>query len=64
MLRMIAAGQEDPVAERVQPRERDIARADLERHDVIEERGDERHDREEDHRRAVHREELVIACWR
>ena len=32
------AGQEDPVAEGVQARKRDVAGADLERHDVVEER--------------------------
>src|SRR5207244_4704393 len=51
--------QEDPVAEGVESRERDVARADLERDDEVEERGRQRHQREEDHRRAVHREQLI-----
>ena len=38
------AGQEDPEAEGIQPREGDIAGADLERHDVVEERDAQRHD--------------------
>ena len=55
-----AAEQEDPVAERVQPRERHVARADHERDQVVEEHRAQRHDREEDHGRAVHREQLVV----
>ena len=51
---------EDPEAEHVEARERDVARADHERHEVVAERGRERHAHEEHHRRAVHREELVV----
>jgi hypothetical protein len=54
------AREEDPVGERIQSRERDVARADQERHHIVEERRVERHDRQEDHRRAVHREERVV----
>ncbi len=64
------AGQEDPVGERVQAWKRDVARADQQRHHVVEEHGVERHDCQEDHRRAVHREERVVGvrarrpcCW-
>ena len=52
--------QERPVAERVQPRERDVARADHQRDQVVEERRRQRHHDEEHHRDAVHREELVV----
>ena len=54
-----AAGQEDPERERVQSRERDVARADLQRHQVIEQGRAERHDRQEHHGRAVHGEQRV-----
>jgi hypothetical protein len=55
-----AAREEDPVGERVQARERDVARADHQRDHVVEEHRVQRHDREEDHGRAVHREERVV----
>jgi hypothetical protein len=54
------AGEERPETEGVQPREGDVARTDHQRNNVVEKRGGERHDGEEDHRRAVHREELVV----
>src|SRR6185437_9760615 len=54
------AEQIDPVAERVESRERDVARTDLKRNDEVEEGGTERHDRKEDHGSAVHREYLVV----
>ena len=47
--------------ERVQARERHVAGADHQRHEVVGEAGQDRDDDEEDHRRAVHREELVVA---
>ncbi len=55
---------EDPVAEHVEARERDVARADHQRHEVVAERGGERHPHEEHHRGAVHGEELVVASGR
>ena len=58
---MMAPSQEDPVAEGVRAGEGDVARADLKGHDEIEERRAHRHERQEDHRRAMHREELVVA---
>jgi hypothetical protein len=54
------AAQEHPVAEGVQARECHVPGSDLERDDEVEGSGPERHDREEDHRRAVHREQLVV----
>ena len=58
---MSAAEQEEPVRHRVQPRERHVARADHQRHEEVAEAGEDRHDDEEDHRRPVDREELVVA---
>ncbi len=55
-----AASQENPEAEGIQAREGDIARADHERHDVIEEGSIQRHDDQEDHDRTMHGEELVV----
>ena len=55
-----AAGEVQPVGERVQLREGHVPRADLERHDVVGEACPQRHDDEEHHRRAVHREHLVV----
>ena len=54
------AEQEHPELKRVQPRERDVARPDHQRDQVVEERGRHRHDEQEDHRQAVHREDLVV----
>ena len=55
-----AAEQVDPVAEGVQAREGDVARADHQRHEVDAERLHHRHGEQEHHRRAVHGEELVV----
>ncbi len=55
-----AAGEEQPVGERVQPREGHVARADHQRDEVVAEARQHRHDEQEDHRRPVHREELVV----
>ncbi len=55
-----AAGQEQPVGERVQAREGHVARADHQRHEVVGQAGHHRHDEQEDHRRPVHREQLVV----
>ena len=58
------AEQEQPVRERVQPRERHVARADHQRHEVVAEAGEDRDDDEEDHRRAVDRQHLVVRVLR
>ena len=51
----------DDVAEHAQPRERQAAGADHQRHEVAAEAaGGQRHHRQEDHHRAVHRDELVV----
>jgi hypothetical protein len=55
-----AADGVDPEAERVEAREGEVAGADLQRHEVVGEADAERHDREEHHRDAVHREHLVV----
>ena len=56
-----AAEEEELVARHVDPRERHVRRADLERqHEVAEAADGERHDAEEDHDGAVHRAELVV----
>src|SRR2546422_5085634 len=43
------AEQEHPVTEGVEPGERDVPGADLQRHDVVEEARAERHQRSEEH---------------
>ena len=55
-----AAEQQQPPREHVQARERDTARPDHQRHEVAREPGEDRHHGQEDHRRAVHGEELVV----
>ena len=52
--------EEEPVRERVQPRERHVPRADHQRHEVVAEAREHRDDEEEDHRRPVQREQLVV----
>ena len=59
-----AAQQVDPVRKRVQSRKGDVTRTDLQRDQEVEERRRERHDGEEDHRRAMHREQLVVHVGR
>ena len=54
------AGQQQPEGERVQAREGHVARADHQRQEVVGEARHHRHDEQEDHRRAVHREQLVV----
>ena len=54
-----AAEERRPEAERVEPRKGHVAGADHQRHEVIAQADQNRHADEEDHRRAVHREELV-----
>ena len=53
------AREEDPVAERVQTRERDVPRAQEERDHEVEEGRAQRHHGQEDHGGAVHGEQLV-----
>ena len=58
-----AAEQVEPVRERVEARERHVAGADLQRHEVVRQAEGERPEEQEQHDAAVHREELVVACW-
>ncbi|MDF9791571.1 hypothetical protein M2440_002272 [Methylorubrum extorquens] len=58
------AGHRHPEREVVQEREGDVARADLQRHDVVHQAGDERHRHEEDHDHAVGGEDLVVVVRR
>ena len=55
-----SAGEVEPIRQRVEPREGHVARAHLQRHEVVREARPQRHDHEEDHRGAVHREHLVV----
>ena len=55
-----AAERQHPERQGVDPRERHVRRADLERHDVVPEADQHRDDEQEDHHRPVHREELVV----
>ena len=59
-----AAEQEHPVRPRVEARERHVAGADHERQEVVREARPHRHDDEEDHRRPVQREDLVVLLGR
>ena len=54
------ARQEQPEGERVQARVGHVAGADHQRHEVVREARHHRHDEQEDHRRPVHREQLVV----
>ena len=56
-----AAEEEEPVRERVQARERDVPGSDHQRDEVVREAREDRDDDEEDHRRAVERDQLVVA---
>ena len=49
-----------PEAEVVEERKSHVARADLQRHDVVHEAGDQRHGDEEDHDHAVRGEDLIV----
>ncbi len=53
-----------PEAEVVQEREGHVARADLQRHDVVHQAGDQRHRHEEDHDHAMGGEDLVVVVRR
>ena len=55
-----AAEEKQPVRAGGHARERDVARADHQRHQVEREALHHRHGEQEHHRRAVHREELVV----
>ena len=55
-----ATEQEQPVAEHVEPRERDVRRADLQRHQHVAEAEEQRRREQQQHDRAVHREQLVV----
>ena len=55
-----SAREVEPIRQRVEPRERHVARPHLQRHEVVREARPQRHDHEEDHRGAVHREHLVV----
>ena len=59
-----AAEQVEPVRQRVQPRERHVAGADVQRHEVVGQPERERPEEEEQHDAAVHREELVVRALR
>ena len=52
--------EQQPERQRVQARERHVARADHQRHEVVAEARQHRHDEQEDHRGAVHRHEAVV----
>ena len=54
------AEQQQPERQRVQPWERHVPRADHQGHEVVAEAGHHRHDEQEDHRRAVQRQQLVV----
>ena len=55
-----SAKQEQPVAEGVQARKRHVTCTDLEWHDVVGKSQQDRHDHQEDHGGAVHREHRVV----
>ncbi len=55
-----AAEQEEPVGHRVQPRERHVRRADLQRHQEVRERERQWGGEHEQHQCAVQREKLVV----
>ena len=54
------AKRNEPEAESIEARESHVARADLERHDVVGQPEEHRHGDEKNHRRAMHREDHVI----
>ena len=55
------AKRNEPETESVQARERHVARADLERDDIVGQAEEHRHRDEKNHRRAVHGEDHVIS---
>ncbi|WPE19325.1 hypothetical protein ShzoTeo12_04890 [Shinella zoogloeoides] len=58
------AGRRHPEGEVVEEGEGDVARADLQRHDIVHEAGDEGHRHEEDHDHAMGGEDLVVVMRR
>ena len=56
---MIARDREQPVRERVQPRERHVRRADHQRDHVVADPGEGGDHEQEDHQRRMHREQAV-----
>ena len=54
----------EPVREGVQARERHVGRADLQRHRDVGEAGEQRGREQQQHDRAVHREQLVVLLVR
>ena len=56
---MRAAEEVQPVGEHVEARERDVGRTDLQRHQGVGEAGEQWGGEEQQHDRAVHREQLV-----
>ena len=59
-----ATERDQPERQRVDARKRHVARADHERHHVVPEARPDRDDPQEDHRRPVHREDLVVLLGR
>ena len=59
-----ATGQQQPERERVQARVGHVARAHHQRDEVVGQARHHRHDEQEDHRRPVHREQLVVGLGR
>ena len=59
-----AAERDQPEGQRVDARKRHVARADHQRDHVVAEPGPHRDDPQEDHRRPVHREDLVVLLGR
>ena len=55
-----AAEREQVVAQQVEPRERDVGRADLQRHQLVREPDEHRRREQQQHDRAVHGEQLVV----
>ncbi len=55
-----AAEEIQPVAERIEPRETHVRRADLQRHEVVGESEEDRGRVQQEHDRAVHGEQLVV----
>jgi hypothetical protein len=55
-----AAQRQEPEREGIDPRERHVRRADLERDEVVPEARQDRDDEQEQHERGVHRERLVV----
>jgi hypothetical protein len=54
------AEQQQPEGQRVEPRKGHVPGADHQRDEVVAEPGHHRHDEQEDHRRPVNREQLVV----